>query len=324
LRLSCVSGKSKYHGTYRTLEAAKAEKKELVELIDTGKVLKIRKKDAAMMTFAEASKAIRESWQRRFANYELRKETADGYLVHAKLLDAESAKHRLRIITHDEIVAFCGRVAQQHSNVLANRPLFVLKLVFKHGLLLNAIFEDPAASIGKLSEKEHERNRFLYQPELEPLIASSHKTRAKYYMPALIDLGAEHGASRQEALDPKWEDAAFDYGRQGFIYLNGGGLKEAREMISHEDIAMTDRYTHLPMPFQQRIVNRLSEYYAGSGNVVVGTDAIEDSNKVPSQRPTLGPQSAETKKISGLAVLPTRLNYLLILVGARGFEPPTP
>ena len=68
LRLSCVSGKSKYHGAYRTLEAAKSEKKELVELIDTGKVLKIRKKDAAMMTFAEVSKAIRESWQRRFAN----------------------------------------------------------------------------------------------------------------------------------------------------------------------------------------------------------------------------------------------------------------
>jgi site-specific recombinase XerD len=291
-----VSGKSKYHGTYRTLEAAKSEKKELVELIDTGKVLKIRKKDTAMMTFAEVSKAMRESWQRRFANHELRKETVDGYLVHAKLLDAEFGKRRLCMIAHDEIVAFGDRIARQHSNVLANRRLFVLKQVFKHGLLLNAIFEDPAASISKLSEKEHERNRFLYQPELERLIACSQKTRAKYYMPALIYLGAEHGASRQEALDLKWEDIAFDYGCQGFIYLNGGGLKEAKEMIGHEDIAMTDRYTHLPMAFQQQIVNRLSEYYAGSGNVSDGSDKIEDSNRVTSQRHTLGTQSVETKK----------------------------
>ncbi len=47
------------------------------------------------------------------------------------------------------------------------------------------------------------------------------------------------------------------------IILNGGGLKAAKEMIGHSDISMTDRYAHLTTAFQEQIIRRLSNYYAG-------------------------------------------------------------
>lgn len=41
--------------------------------------------------------------------------------------------------------------------------------------------------------------------------------KAKFYLPALILLGAEHGASRQEALSLKWADVNFSFKEIGVI-----------------------------------------------------------------------------------------------------------
>jgi integrase len=38
-------------------------------------------------------------------------------------------------------------------------------------------------------------------------------------MPALICLGAEHGASRQEALSLRWQNINFEFGEYGMIRL---------------------------------------------------------------------------------------------------------
>lgn len=83
----------------------------------------------------------------------------------------------------------------------------------------NVIIEYPAASINYLSEKEHERNEFLLPAELDKLVEVSRNGRAKYYLPVLIYLGAEHGASKQEALSLKWQDINFDYEEFGLIKL---------------------------------------------------------------------------------------------------------
>lgn len=40
--------------------------------------------------------------------------------------------------------------------------------------------------------------------------------KARFYLPALIYLGAEHGASKQETMDLKWSGIDFDF--------QGGGL----------------------------------------------------------------------------------------------------
>ena len=83
----------------------------------------------------------------------------------------------------------------------------------------SAVSVDPSESITKLNEKEHERNRFLFPFELERLIEASLKTRAKYYMPSIIYLGAEHGAAKQEILGLKWSKINFDFGEDGLITL---------------------------------------------------------------------------------------------------------
>jgi integrase len=70
-----------------------------------------------------------------------------------------------------------------------------------------------------LNERDHERTRFLLPPEVEKLVQASRKTRAKHYLPALILLGAEHGASKQEVLSLRWCDINFEYGENGIITL---------------------------------------------------------------------------------------------------------
>lgn len=183
---------------------------------------------------------------------------------------------------------------------------------------------------------------------------ASGQTRAKFYLPAMIFLGAEHGASKQEILSLKWLDIDFEFADRGLItlfrsktgkkrteylmprtkqvlldwhkhqtwirhrkkasalvsangnlvfchldgtpikrfdkawkeacklagledlhfhdlrhtfcsnlILSGASLKEAKEMIGHTDISMTDRYSHLSPKYKLLWQNRLADYYSG-------------------------------------------------------------
>jgi len=85
------------------------------------------------------------------------------------------------------------------------------------GVEKGLVFEDITANIRYMDEKQHARSKFLLPDKLETLIKACENTKAKYYMPALISLGAEHGASRQEALSLYWGDIDFDYGGTGLI-----------------------------------------------------------------------------------------------------------
>jgi integrase len=76
-----------------------------------------------------------------------------------------------------------------------------------------------ASPIRYLGEKKHERKRFILPPELDRLIEAAKTTRAQYYLPASIFLGAEHGASKQEVLCLRWQKNDFDYGERGIITL---------------------------------------------------------------------------------------------------------
>jgi integrase len=116
-------------------------------------------------------------------------------------------------------VGYRNSVASKSSNITANRNLFVLRQVFKHGIELNAVRKDPASAIPYLSEKEHMRNEFLTPPQLDRLLEACSKLRSKEALPAIVCLGAEHGASRQEILDLKWSDIDFDFEGKGRIRL---------------------------------------------------------------------------------------------------------
>ena len=45
------------------------------------------------------------------------------------------------------------------------------------------------------------------------------------------------------------------------LLMAGGDLKDAKEMIGHSDIAMTDRYSHLSGLHKRKLQKQLSEHY---------------------------------------------------------------
>ncbi len=64
------------------------------------------------------------------------------------------------------------------------------------------------------------------------MIEASHKNRAKFYLPAIIFLGAEHGASKQEILSLRWRDIDFNYANNGIVrFFRTKNQKERFEFL---------------------------------------------------------------------------------------------
>ena len=271
-------------------------------------------------------------------------------MITANLLNKEFGRILLCEMTEDKIKDYRLERARTYSNVASNRTLFILEQILKKGVDLGGLKYNPAESIKYLSEKKHKRNRFLMPNELDELIKAAKEGRAKYYLPALICLGAEHGASKQECLSLKWSDIDFNYHQTGMIrffrtknqherteflmprtkkelmawrdhlekkrkkfglpglspddhvfcridgqpiesfkkgfakacedagirdfrfhdlrhtfcsnlVLSGADLKDAKEMIGHADIGMTDRYSHLTAQHKLLMQRQLTEHY---------------------------------------------------------------
>jgi site-specific recombinase XerD len=215
-----LTGTPKYYKTYRRLKDAQAACNRLRELIDTGKSSNVQtNRKMALLSFGEVADERVKEWQKLFDIGELRPKTFEEYQYRVRVLKRKFDKSLLCEITKEDLLDYQKAIFKQLSAVTANRNLFVIKQVFKHGMEMKAIFENPAENIRYLSEKEHERNRFLLPSEIEELVAASRKTKAKYYLPALIYLGAEHGASKQECLDLEWGDINFEYSGLGMINL---------------------------------------------------------------------------------------------------------
>jgi integrase len=117
------------------------------------------------------------------------------------------------------------------SKATSNRYLFIVKQVFNLAIVQNVILDDPTEGVNYLSEKEHERNKFILPLKIDILIDASQKTRAKFYMPSLIYLGAEHGSSRQESLSLQWDDIDFEY--DGIGIINFFRTKNKRERLEY-------------------------------------------------------------------------------------------
>jgi site-specific recombinase XerD len=211
--------KSKYHKTCRKYKDAQSEASKLRDLLDDGKVPEFPKKRTNLLTFSEVRESIKKVWEQKLLECDLSHVTFDGYILRLDLLNQFFGSRLLCDITEAEIKDFRLEQFEKQSAVTSNRNLFILKQVFKTGLQLKAVRIDPAKNIKYLSEKAHERNSFLEPNGIEKLIVASQKTRAKFYMPALIYLGAEHGASKQEALGLRWKDITFDYKDTGLIRL---------------------------------------------------------------------------------------------------------
>jgi integrase len=342
------SGRKKYYKTFTKQREAQQASNDLRALLDTGK-LPNQKLRIRMMTFSEVADELVTDWNLKRQTGELRPKVVDDYVYTLNVVKKDFGHMLLGEISEDQIKSYRAKVAYELSNVSSNKRLAVIKKVCAMGVALNAVFDNPAKGIKILSEKDHERNRYLLPNEIFTLVEGSKSTKAKHYLPVLIYLGCEHGASKQEALSLKWSDINFDFENSGMIrfyrtktgherteylmphtkiallhwkkhqelmrkrrgvdggdsdlvfshfdgspikcfnrawwaalevagikdfhfhdlrhcfcsnlLLSGGSLKDAKEMIGHKDISMTDRYSHLTLEHKRLKQQQLSEYY---------------------------------------------------------------
>ena len=91
------------------------------------------------------------------------------------------------------------------------------------------------------------RLRFQLRPNRSSYAATTQNTRAKFYMPAIIYLGAEHGAAKQEILSLKWSDIDFEFKGRGLIKLYRTKNKKRRTefLMPRTKQALLDWKDHL-------------------------------------------------------------------------------
>jgi len=211
------SGRKKYYKSFLRQREAQRAANDLRSLLDSGKLPQSKADRLSPLTFSQVGASLKEEWASRLLRNDLKQKTHDEYCIRLTVLDRNFGKKLACEISSGDIQGYINSVASRNSNVTANRSLSVLKKVFGHGVKLKAVISDPSEEVKFLSEKEHIRNRFLLPNELNRLTEAAQKVRAKHYLPALIYLGAEHGASKQEVLSLKWKDIDFDYAERGII-----------------------------------------------------------------------------------------------------------
>lgn len=211
------TGKKKYYKTFQRQKDAQQAANDLRTLLDSGKLPDKARKKIRMMTFNEVSCELEKEWDKKFKIGKLANATVANYKVALKAVRCEFGKMLLCEIKEDQIISYREGVVSELSNVSSNKRLLAIKQIFKKGIELNVVAEKPAEKVKKLSEKKHERNRFLKPSELFLLVDASKQTLAKHYLPALIFLGAEHGASKQEILSLRWSNIDFEFRDSGLV-----------------------------------------------------------------------------------------------------------
>jgi integrase len=223
-----MTGQKTYYKTMRKLSDAQQSMHKLRALIDNGGNVEPTRKKLDTKTFSEVAESLKEEWARMRATGNLSEKTRSDYVIWLNVLSRRFGNKILCGITESDIRAFIEEESLKNSNVSANRYLRVLRHMFRHGIKIFAAAENPAERVKYLSEKDHERNIFILPDKLNELIEASKQVKGAAYLPALILLGAEHGASKQECLSLKWTDIDFDFQGQGLIMLRRTKNKRAR------------------------------------------------------------------------------------------------
>jgi integrase len=343
-----LTKQTKHYKSFKRRKDANEARNNLRALLDSGRLPKKEHKFTPM-TFNEVAESLKAEWISRHKRGELAAKTFYEYNNRLDIVCRTFGPKLLVEISKGEINRHIEGIAEELTNVTANKTLSIIKKVFVHGLSEKAVIKNWAKDIDYLSEKEHERNSFLLPPQIADLIDATQKTRAKFYMPAIIFLGVEHGAAKQEILSLEWSDIDFNFKEKGLIKLyrtknkrertellmprtkqalldwkshlgymrhrrkirkvksdhvicrldgtpikcfnkawwhslkiagirdfhfhdlrhtfcsnlimSGGDLKDAKEMIGHSDISMTDRYTHISGSHMMNRQEKLAEHY---------------------------------------------------------------
>jgi integrase len=243
---SPLTGERKYYKTYYRLKDARKAENRLRNLIDNGELSELEERRTRLnpLSFSEVCTALRKKWQNRNT---LSPKTLSDYQYWLSKTEQSLGSKLFCELRREDVERYRDGVAALWTNITANRHLFVIKQACKEAIALRAALVNPAADILYLSEKDQQRNRFLYPEELDELLQASRKVRAKY-LPALICLGAEHGASRQEALSLTEDDVNFDSMGKGMIrffrtknrrerteFLMPGTKQELEKWLQHRE-----------------------------------------------------------------------------------------
>jgi integrase len=225
-----TTGKKRYYKTLQRLRDAQQVANDLRTLLDAGKIAAVRKgkQRLSLLTFEDVSKSLMMEWERRCKLSELSEKTLQGYCYWLGIAGKEFGKRLLCEISSKEIADYRDALACNASSVTANRILFIIKQVFLHGFGIDAVREDPSINTSYLSEKVHQRNQFLLPDKLRKLIDASRQLKARFYLPVMILLAAEHGTSKQEILNLKWSDIDFDFDGRGLIRFFRSKTKRER------------------------------------------------------------------------------------------------
>jgi integrase len=228
------SGRKRYYKTFRRAKDAQQAANDLRYLLDNGKAVSLRKENrkSKLLTTDQISKSLKQDWEDKAQSNALSPVTLEGYLGRIGQITEVFGNRILCEITKEEVEKYRDTIVKSTSNANANRIMFVFKQIFSWGEKLGAISESPASGIKMLSEKAHERNYYLMPYELTNVLKVCQQVNSKYYLPAIILLGAEHGASKQEVLSLKWVDIKFDYGDKGLIrFFRTKNKRERTEVL---------------------------------------------------------------------------------------------
>lgn len=210
---------SKYYRSFKKKIDAERAANKLRDLIDNGQYSEIKKRKNRVkpLRFKEVAYYKLEDWLKKFCRKELSQATLSDYSIRLDVLNCSFGERLLFEISRKELIDHQQKLFDNHSPATSNRYMFIIKQVFRKGIEIGAAINDISKGIKYFSEKEHERNKFLEPADLKKLAEVSLKTRSKFYMPALIYLGAEHATSKQEALSLKWSKIKFDAEGCGII-----------------------------------------------------------------------------------------------------------
>lgn len=254
-----ITKQKEHYKTFKKQREAQREANDLRAILDSGKKPVKRDTKFTPLTFRRVADALRHEWRNRLKKRDLAEKTVSNYVIWLDVLEREFGDKILHNITRQDIESYRDGIARNHTNVNANKHLSVFKKLFAKAIELKAVFDDPAAGIPYLSERHHIRNTYILPPSLDSLLKATQGTRAKFYMPAIILLGAEHGACKQEILDLEWSKVVFDFKDTGLItlYRTKNGRERTEFLMPRTRKALLDWKAHLEYMRHRRNIRRV-------------------------------------------------------------------
>jgi integrase len=210
------TGKNKYLKTVDRKKDALEDARRLRESIENGNLPKegAKNRKYSPQSVKMIADKLEMHWEEKIRNNKLTRGTVDdGYKRYLKQVvrkftrkdSSELGNMLISEITTEQLMEYRHEEKEKWSAVKANRLFGVVKELFKLAKQEKAVAEDIAKDISHYNEGEHVRTAYLTPKQLDHLIDCAKENRFAPHLPAMIILGAEHGASRQELLDLKWD-----------------------------------------------------------------------------------------------------------------------